>query len=117
MHPNTLQTSSGIEDQVAQAFENVSALIVRTIQQAGHPAHVPASASNQGGPGSGWEHVVKLEVYFVGLSTMREQVRDVIVCAIKKWCPGHQPLLTMIGIESLPFPEHKVEIEVDVWLR
>lgn len=109
MNPDTLQTSPDIEDQVAQAFENINNLIIRTLEYAGHPARHNGK--------SGWGHVVKLHAYFVGLSTIRNQARETMVRAIKQWCPDHQPLFTMIGIESLPFPEHRVELEVDVWLN
>ncbi len=109
MDPDTLQTSPDIEEQVSQAFKNINNLIICTLERAGHPAH-------HGGK-SGWGHVVKLHAYFVGLSNIRNQARDTMVRSIKQWCPDHQPLFTMVGVESLPFPEHHVELQVDVWLK
>ncbi|GKZ37794.1 hypothetical protein AbraIFM66950_009553 [Aspergillus brasiliensis] len=108
MNPYTSQTSPDLEDQVAQAFENIKSLIERTLQQANHPAYREGK--------SGWEYVVKLHAYVVGLSAVRDEARAIMVRYIKKACPNHQPLFTMVGIESLPFAEHRVELEVDVWL-
>ncbi|GAQ43137.1 hypothetical protein ABZX51_011313 [Aspergillus tubingensis] len=96
MNPYTSQTSPDLEDQVAQAFENIKSLIERTLQQAGY--------------------VVKLHAYVVGLSAVRDEARAIMVRHIKKACPNHQALFTTVGIESLPFAEHRVELEVDVWL-
>ncbi|PLN83664.1 Endoribonuclease L-PSP/chorismate mutase-like protein [Aspergillus taichungensis] len=109
MNPITLQTSADIGEQVAQAFENINNLIVHALGKEGHPAHHEGK--------SGWEHVVKLHAYFVGLSSIRDQARALMVRSIKQWCPNHQPLFTMVGIESLPFPEHHVELEVFVQAR
>lgn len=104
MDLDTLQTNPDIDEQVAQAFKNINNLIIRTLEHAGHPAQ------NRGK--SGWGLVVNLRAYFVGLSNIRSRARDTMVRAIKQWCPDHQPLFTMVGIESLPFPEHRVELEV-----
>lgn len=107
MDPLIKNTSPKIEEQIAQAFNNVNNLIVHTLNHEGH-------SIDEGR--TGWDYVVKLRAFFVGLSTMREQARENMVHYIRKWCPHHQPLFTMVGIESLPFPEHLVEFEVDVWI-
>ncbi|RAK78076.1 uncharacterized protein BO72DRAFT_527192 [Aspergillus fijiensis CBS 313.89] len=39
MDPVTCQTAPDLEAQVAQTFENIKALIERTLQQAQHPAY------------------------------------------------------------------------------
>ena len=57
-----------------------------------------------------------LRAYFVGLSAVRDEARAIMARHMKKSCPNHQPLFTMTRIESLPFEEHRVELEVDVWL-
>ncbi|KAJ5975076.1 Endoribonuclease L-PSP/chorismate mutase-like protein [Penicillium waksmanii] len=107
MDPLTRETSPKIEEQIAQAFKNIDDLIIRTLVKEGHTI-------KEGD--SGWDYVVKLHAFFVGLSGMRAVARENMVHYIKKWCPRHQPLFTMVGIESLPFPEHLVEFEVDVWI-
>lgn len=104
MYPLTRNTSPKIEEQIAN---NVNDLITHTLVQAGHAIEENCS---------GWDYVVKLRAYFVALSNMRKQARENMVHYIRKWCPHHQPLFTMVGIESLPFPEHLVEFEVDVWI-
>ncbi|PYI13052.1 hypothetical protein BO86DRAFT_441745 [Aspergillus japonicus CBS 114.51] len=109
MNPTTCQTAPDLAAQVAQAFANIGSLIERTLRQAEHPAH-------QAGK-SGWEYVVKLHAYFVGLSAVRDDARALMVRHIQQACPHHPPLFTMVGVESLPFPEHRVELEADVWIR
>ena len=32
---------------------------------------------------------------------------------LRKYCPGHQPVWTLIGPAKLAFPEMKVEIQVE----
>lgn len=93
-----------IEEEIAQAFSNMNDVILHSLRQAGQ--------LSKGDGATGWEYVVKLRTYHVGLSKMQDQARDIMVQNIKKWCPNHQPLFTMIGIESLPFPDLHVEIEV-----
>ncbi|KAB8227251.1 hypothetical protein ETB97_006161 [Aspergillus alliaceus] len=107
MNPLTRVTSPKIEEQIAQAFNNINDLIIHTLVQEGHAIEEDST---------GWDYVVKLRAFFVGLSGMRVEARENMVHYIKKWCPRHQPLFTMVGIESLPFPEHLVEFEVDVWI-
>ncbi|KAJ6088085.1 Endoribonuclease L-PSP/chorismate mutase-like protein [Penicillium canescens] len=107
INPLTRETSPKIEEQIAQAFKNIDDLIIHTLIKEGHAIKEVDS---------GWDYVVKLRAFFVGLSETREVARENMVHYIKKWCPRHQPLFTMVGIESLPFPEHLVEFEVDVWI-
>ena len=107
MNPLTRETSPKIEEQIAQAFNNINDLIIHTLVQEGHAIEEDST---------GWDYVVKLRAFLVGLSGMRVEARENMVHNIKKWCPRHQPLFTMVGLESLPFPEHLVEFEVDVWI-
>jgi enamine deaminase RidA (YjgF/YER057c/UK114 family) len=107
MNPLTKETSPKIEEQIAQAFKNIDDLIIHTLTKDGYAVKEGIS---------GWDYVVKLRAFFVGLSETRAVARENMVHYIEKWCPRHQPLFTMVGIESLPFPEHLVEFEVDVWI-
>lgn len=109
MDPLTQQTSSNFDDEVAQAFKNVNDIIVHTLDAAGLSAKVDQR--------TGWNFVVKIRAYVVGLSKVQEMARTEMVRNIKMWCPDHQPLFTLVGVESLPFPEHHVEIEADIWVR
>ncbi|CAI7599905.1 unnamed protein product [Penicillium bialowiezense] len=108
MNPLTLKTSLNFDEEAAQAFQNVNDLIVHTLRDAQPSVSIDRN--------KGWDRVVKIRAFIVDLSGIREQARKQMVHNIKKWCPNHQPLFTMVGVESLPFPEHHVEIEVDVWL-
>ncbi|PKX89939.1 uncharacterized protein P174DRAFT_377576 [Aspergillus novofumigatus IBT 16806] len=63
---------------------------------------------------TGWDYVVKLRAFFVGLASAQDEAHDHMVCYLKKWCPHRQPLFTRVGIESFPFSKHLVEFKVDV---
>ncbi|KAH8434292.1 uncharacterized protein LDX57_011932 [Aspergillus melleus] len=108
MDPVTQKTSPVFEEEVAQAFSNINNIILHTLKK----ANISSDSKQQG-----WDHVVKIRAFVVGLSSIRGEAREKMVENIKKWCPNHQPLFTMVGIESLPFPEHHVEIEVDAWIE
>ncbi|OOO04958.1 Endoribonuclease L-PSP [Aspergillus oryzae] len=108
MDPLTLKTSPIFEEEVTQAFQNINDLILLTLKKEGRTIEEGKT---------GWDYVVKLHAYLVNLSTMRDEARETMVRHIKKFCPNHQPLFTMVGVESLPFPEHHIELEVDIWLK
>jgi enamine deaminase RidA (YjgF/YER057c/UK114 family) len=80
MDPLTKKSSPNVEDQIAQAFNNVNDLIIHTLTQEGH-------AIEEGR--NGWDYVVKLRAFFVGLSGMRVKARENMVHSIKNWCPHH----------------------------
>lgn len=75
--------------EVDQAFENVQ----HTLQQAG---------------GKGWEQVYKVRCYCAPLSA---EVAERFIGNLKKYCPNHQPLLTVVGVQGLYNNMH-IEIEV-----
>lgn len=102
--PSTGKVPATIEEEIAKAFSNMNDVILHSLRQAGRLTKADGA--------TGWDYVVKLRTYHVGLSKMQDQAREIMVQNIKKWCPNHQPLFTMIGIESLPFPDLHVEIEV-----
>lgn len=35
-----------------------------------------------------------------------------LVEGLRKWCPGHEPLVTVVGVESLALEGMRVELEV-----
>ncbi|KAJ6032912.1 uncharacterized protein N7446_008795 [Penicillium canescens] len=109
MNPLSLETSPNFDQEVTQAFQNVNDLILQTLKDARSSVSIEQNR--------GWDYVVKIRAFIVNLSNTREQAREQMVRNIKKWCPNHQPLFTMVGVETLPFPEHNVEIEVDIWLN
>lgn len=69
-----------IEEEIAQAFSNMNDVILHSLRQAGQ--------LSKGDGATGWEYVVKLRTYHVGLSKMQDQARDIMVQNIKKWCPN-----------------------------
>ena len=79
-----------IGKQIDQAFANVE----HTIQKAG---------------GKGWEQVYKVRAYCVPLNN---EALDHILRNFRKYCPNHQPLYTVVGVQRLGFDDMRVEIEV-----
>jgi enamine deaminase RidA (YjgF/YER057c/UK114 family) len=58
--------------------------------------------------GSSWDDVVEIISYHVG--EIDESVLAVTVEELRKWCPSHQPLWTVLGVERLALPPMKVEV-------
>jgi enamine deaminase RidA (YjgF/YER057c/UK114 family) len=83
-------------------------LILYALEKANHPA----VAENK----TGWDRVIKLRTYHVNLPETRDQVIELMVQHVKKWCRNHTPTWTMLGMHSLPFSEQDLEIEVDIYL-
>ncbi|KAF2813748.1 endoribonuclease-like protein L-psp [Mytilinidion resinicola] len=76
--------------QIDQAFANVE----HTLQKAG---------------GKGWSQVYKVRCYVVKMDTLES---GHIVRNLRKYCPDHQPILTVVGVESLALKDMRIEIEV-----
>ena len=51
----------------------------------------------------------KLVVYLVSLDA--EKMFGPMIESLRKWFPGHKPLLSAVGLEKLAFPGMNVEIE------
>lgn len=66
---------------------------------------------------SAWDYVVKITSYHVNLSHDRPTLREIMVRLMREKFPTHQPLFTMIGVESLPLEETNVEIEALVYIK
>jgi enamine deaminase RidA (YjgF/YER057c/UK114 family) len=58
--------------------------------------------------GSSWNDVVEIFSYHVG--EIDDTVLATVVEELRKWCPSHQPLWTVLGVERLALPPMKVEI-------
>jgi enamine deaminase RidA (YjgF/YER057c/UK114 family) len=101
-----------LEDEIAQAFDNLSTVILSTINQSQYPVQ-----REHGKAISAWDYVVKITSYHVNLSQNRPALRDIMVRMLKERFPNHPPLFTMVGIESLPLEENNVEVEAQVVLR
>lgn len=57
----------------------------------------------------GWSAVYSVRSYHVPLD---EHALGVMVAQLKKWCPGHQPIWTVLGVPALAEKEMLVEIDV-----
>jgi enamine deaminase RidA (YjgF/YER057c/UK114 family) len=88
--PMTSQIPSDFDDEIDQAFANVE----YALKHAG---------------GQGWSQVYKIRLYLtdLGEASVMAAVRN-----LKKWLPGHRPILTCIGVSQLGLPGMRVEIEV-----
>jgi enamine deaminase RidA (YjgF/YER057c/UK114 family) len=58
--------------------------------------------------GSSWDDVVEVISYHVG--EIDESVLGTMVEQLRTWCPSHQPLWTVLGVERLALPPMKAEI-------
>jgi enamine deaminase RidA (YjgF/YER057c/UK114 family) len=58
--------------------------------------------------GSSWDYVVDVISYHVG--EIDESVLGTMVEQLRTWCPSHQPLWTVLGVERLALPPMKAEI-------
>ena len=76
-----------VGDQIRNAFQNIETVLRE------------ADAS--------WQDVIEITSYHVGLD---EQVLATMVEELRRYCPNHQPLWTVIGVASLALPQMKVEI-------
>ncbi|KAL6889982.1 Endoribonuclease L-PSP/chorismate mutase-like protein [Trichoderma evansii] len=82
--PSTGKVPATIEEEIAQAFSNFNDIILHSLREADH--------LSKGYGSTGWDYAVKLRTYHVGLSSMQDKARDIMVQNIKRWCPNHQPL-------------------------
>jgi len=77
-----------------QAFDNVE----HTLQKAG---------------GKGWEQVYKLTVY---VDPVDPKAVERLIYNLRKYCPNHQPLVSLFGVAALGLPGMHVEIVVEAHL-
>ena len=79
--------SDDVHEQIGRSFANV--------------ANVLAEAD------ATWEQVIDITSYHVELG---ETVLARMVEELRRYCPNHQPLWTVVGVPHLALPEMKVEI-------
>jgi enamine deaminase RidA (YjgF/YER057c/UK114 family) len=86
-------------EETQLAFQTVSDVIQNAIS---------ASESD-----SGWTRVYKVTTYFVDLRGHEQEVFDIMIPMLKKWCgEDHAPTWTLIGVAALANKDQRVEIEV-----
>jgi enamine deaminase RidA (YjgF/YER057c/UK114 family) len=78
-----------ITDEIAQAFHNVE----RTLAVAG----------------AGWEHVIHVNSYHVGLN---EETNQAMAERLRHYMPNQPPIWTCLGVAALGGPKMRVEIRV-----
>ena len=76
-----------LADEIAQAFRNVE----RTLATAG----------------AGWEHVVHVNSYHVGLPPV---ANETMVKLFRHYMPNHAPIWTQLGVAALGDPTMRIEI-------
>lgn len=82
--------SDGVHDQIRQVFKNVETVLEEA--------------------GASWENVIDITSYHVELD---ESVLGTMVEELRRYCPSHQPLWTVIGVAKLALPLMKVEISAN----
>ncbi|TLS30307.1 hypothetical protein PpBr36_02796 [Pyricularia pennisetigena] len=90
----TGKISEKYEEELDQAFTNLDV----ALKDAG---------------GKGLEQVYKVNMYLT--LEMTEEVFGQTAAVIKNRFPNHRPLLTVVGVTTLAFPEMHVEIEVSAY--
>ena len=85
---------SDLESEVNQAFANVQ----HTLEHAG---------------GKGWAQVYKVRIY---AEPLNEEMLELVVRNLRKHCPNHQPLLTVVGVSKLALEGMRIEVEVGAHL-
>lgn len=86
------QFPESIADEIAQAFRDVE----RTLAVAG----------------AGWEHVVHVNSYHVGLDGQQDDVNAAMTTQFRHYMPAHAPIWTCLGVVALGDPQMRVEIRV-----
>ena len=81
-----------LTDEIAQAFRNVE----RTLAVAG----------------AGWEHVIHVNSYHVGLDGCQEEINQTMTERFRHYMPNHAPVWTCLGVAALGDPKMRVEIRV-----
>ena len=94
--PTTEVISASKPDEVDQAFRNVD-LALKT---AG---------------GKGWDEVYRVRAYLVGVRD--EELFGGFLRNMRKWCPNHQPLSTVVGVPGLAFEKMNIEVEVEAQVK
>lgn len=79
-----------IEEEIAQAFQNVE----RSLATAG----------------ANWEHVVHVNSYHVG--GFPPVVNETVTKLFRHYMPDHAPIWTQLGVEALGLPTMHIEIRV-----
>jgi enamine deaminase RidA (YjgF/YER057c/UK114 family) len=87
---DNLQILESLEDEIAQAFQNVE----RTLATAD----------------AGWEHVVHVNSYHVG--GFPKKVNETMVRLYRHYMPKHAPIWTQVGVAALGLPTMRIEIRV-----
>lgn len=82
--------ADSVHDQIRQVFRNVETVL--------------------GEAAASWENVVDITSYHVELD---DSVLGTMVEELRRYCPNHQPLWTVIGVARLALPPMKVEISAN----
>ena len=85
-----LEISGSVEQEIAQAFQNVQ----RTLETTG----------------AGWKHVVHVNSYHVG--GFPPVVNETMAKLFRHYMPDHAPIWTQPGVEALGLPAMRIEIRV-----
>lgn len=85
-----LEIPGSIEEEIAQAFQNVQ----RTLATAG----------------AGWVHVVHVNSYHVG--GFPPVVNETMAKLFRHYMPDRAPIWTQLGVEALGLPAMRIEIRV-----
>lgn len=68
------------------------------------------------GSKNGWRDVYLVRAYLVDMEAHEGAMVNAAVESLKKWCSGHQPVLTAVEVKGLALDGMRIEVEVEALL-
>lgn len=99
--PQTGEVPPDLSTEISNAFSTISDVIKYALRD--------QSVTN------GWDKVFKVVSYHVNLKETDKEVLELMVQEMRKLCPEHRPVWTLIGVERLAEERMRVEVEVVVY--
>lgn len=81
-----------LKAEIRQAFDNVAKVLAEV--------------------DSGWEYVIHVNSYHVGLAGHQDEMNETMGTLFKEYMPNHKPIWTNIGVTALGHPRMRIEIRV-----
>ena len=89
-------TRENIQAQIEQAFANVQT----ALEAAGS---------------KGWSDVYASRMFFVDWNAFDRVAIATMAECLRKWCPDHRPILTIVNIDALGLEAMRIEIEAEAY--
>jgi enamine deaminase RidA (YjgF/YER057c/UK114 family) len=113
-----------LTDEISQAFANVNNALCYVLN-GGEPnassvttntSSVPSASAGKGKIENGWSKVFRVRTYHVNLREAEKETLEHMVKEVRKWCPDHKPIWTLVEVKGLSDERLRIEVEVEAWL-